>query len=146
MFPGPFRPKPWGRTPAATRSWTMALEAAPDYETARWHSGYVRVDNHWVKFDEVSASAPQNKRLAAYRRPSREKSRETEEDQMALAAWCKKAGLPDQWRAHLGNILTLNPDHQEARALLGYQRVGGVWLTPAGNLGGQCGRRQPSPH
>ena len=38
------------------------------------------------------------------------------EDQLALAGWCKKAGLLDQWRAHLGNVLTLNPDHQEARA------------------------------
>ena len=107
----------------------LALEAAPDYPPARWHSGYVRADNRWVKFDEVPALAPQNQRLAAYRR-IREKYRETVEDQLALAAWCKKAGLLDQWRAHLGNVLALNPDHQEARAALGYQRVDGIWLTP----------------
>ena len=77
----------------------------------------------------MPAAAPQNQRLAAYRR-LREKYRETVEDQLALAAWCKKAGLQDQWRAHLGNVLALNPDHQEARSLLGYQRVDGVWLTP----------------
>jgi hypothetical protein len=106
-----------------------ALEAAPDYAAARWHSGYVRANNCWVKFDEVHASAPQDERLAVYRR-LREKYRETVEDQLALAAWCKKAGLQDQWRAHLGNVLALNPDHAEARGLLGYQRVDGVWLTP----------------
>jgi len=106
-----------------------ALEAAPDLATARWHSGYVWANNRWTKFDEMSAVAPQNQRLAAYR-GHREKHRETVEDQLALAAWCKKAKLQDQWRAHLGNVLTLNPDHREARALLGYQRVDGVWLTP----------------
>ena len=49
---------------------------------------------------------------------------------MALAKWCKTAGLQDQWRAHLGNVLALNPDHQEARTMLSYKRVDGVWLTP----------------
>ena len=106
-----------------------ALEAAPDFAAAHWHSGYVRADNRWVKFDEVSATGPQADRLATYHR-LREKYRETVEDQLALAGWCKKAGLQDQWRAHLGNVLALNPDHPEARAQLGYQRVDGVWLTP----------------
>ena len=77
-----------------------------------------------------------SQRLAAYRR-IREKYRETVEDQLALAGWCKKAGLHDQWRAHLGNVLALNPDHQEARGLLGYQRVNGIWLTPQEIAAGQ---------
>jgi len=106
-----------------------ALEASPDYAPARWHSGYVWADNRWLKFDEVPAQASQNRRLADYR-SLRHKYRETVEDQLALAAWCKKVGLVNQWRAHLGNVLALNPDHQEARSLLGYQRVDGVWLTP----------------
>lgn len=105
-----------------------ALEAVPDLAPARWHSGFVRADNSWVKFDERPAST-QNQRLAAYLL-FRAKYRETVEDQWALAAWCKKANLQDQWRAHLGNVLALNPDHAEARALLGYQRVDGVWLAP----------------
>ncbi|MGA2259723.1 MAG: hypothetical protein ABSG53_34025, partial [Thermoguttaceae bacterium] len=106
-----------------------ALEAAPDLAAARWHSGFVWADHRWMKFDEVSPSAPQTQRLAVYR-GLREKYRETVKDQLALAAWCKKAGLQDQWRAHLGNVLALNPDHQEARGLLGYQLVDGIWLTP----------------
>ena len=118
-----------GENPRREALLDLALEAAPDYPPARWNSGYVRADNRWVKFDELHVSAAQNQRLAAYRR-NREKYRETVEDQLALAKWCKNAGLLDQWRAHLGNVLALNPDHQEARALLGYQRVDGVWLTP----------------
>jgi hypothetical protein len=114
-----------------------ALETAPGYAAARWHSGYVRADTRWVKFDEMSATALQDQRLATYHR-LREKYRETVEDQLALAGLCKKAGLQDQWRAHLGNVLALNPNHQEARALLGYQRVDGLWLTPQEIVGAKA--------
>ena len=105
-----------------------ALEAVPDHAAAHWHSGYVWADNRWIKFDDVPALMPKNQRLAVYR-ALREKYRQTVEDQLALAAWCKKAKLQEQWRAHLGNVLTLNPDHPEARTLLGFQRVDGIWLT-----------------
>jgi hypothetical protein len=88
----------------------------------------VRAENRWVKFDALPVSAAQNQRLAAYHR-LRDKYRETVEDQLALAAWCKKSGLQDQWRAHLSNVLVLNPDHKEARTLLGYQQAEGIWLT-----------------
>lgn len=106
-----------------------ALEASPNHAAARWHSGYVRADNRWVKFDEVPALLSQDQRLATYRR-LRANYAETVDDQLALARWCKKAKLDQQWRAHLGNVLQLNPDHQEARALLGYRLVDGIWLTP----------------
>ncbi|MGD0900642.1 MAG: polymorphic toxin-type HINT domain-containing protein [Thermoguttaceae bacterium] len=59
----------------------------------------------------------------------RDKCGDTVEPQLKLARWCKEAGLPEQWRAHLGHVLQLDPDNQEARAALGYQRVGGGWMT-----------------
>ncbi len=118
-----------GENPRRDALLDLALEAAPDYPPARWNSGYVRSDNRWVKFDEVSSSATESQRLAVYQR-LRGSFRDTVEDQMALAKWCKTAGLQDQWRAHLGNVLALNPDHQEARTMLSYKRVDGVWLTP----------------
>jgi hypothetical protein len=105
-----------------------ALEEAPDLPAAHWNSGDVWSDKHWVKFDDPSV-AGNKPRLAAYLH-NREKYRNTVEDQLALAKWCKTAGLKDEWRAHLGNVLALNPDHAEARAALGYQLVDGVWMTP----------------
>lgn len=105
-----------------------ALEAAPEYPPARWHSGYVWAENRWMKFDDRSA-AGKNPRLEVYL-SKRDKYRNTVNDQLALAKWCKTAGLKDQWRAHLGNVLALNPDQKEARAALGYALVDGVWLTP----------------
>jgi hypothetical protein len=105
-----------------------ALAEAPDLPAAHWLSGEVWSDKHWVKFDDPSVVG-KKPRLAAYLN-NREKYRNTVEDQLALAKWCKTAGLKDEWRAHLGNVLALNPDHAEARAALGYQLVDGVWLSP----------------
>ncbi len=105
-----------------------ALEASPDLPAAHWHNGQVWADKHWVKFDDPSVIG--NKpRLDAYL-SKRGKYGNTVADQLALAKWCKTAGLKDEWRAHLGNVLSLDPDNKEARAALGYELVDGVWLTP----------------
>ena len=105
-----------------------ALEEAPDHPAARWQSGYVRSGKQWVKFDEVPEMAAKDQRLADYQR-IRQRYADTVEGQLELARWCKKARLPEQWRAHLGHVLQLDPDQKEARTLLGYQRVNGRWLT-----------------
>jgi hypothetical protein len=105
-----------------------ALEAAPDLPAAHWDSGYVWSGNRWTKFDDPSA-AGKGPRLDVYL-SKRDSYHNTVEDQLALAKWCKTAGLKDQWRAHLGNVLALNPDQKDAREALGYQLVDGVWLTP----------------
>ncbi len=55
-----------GENPRRDALLDLALEAAPDYSPARWHSGYVKADNRWVKFDEVSSSATESERLAVY--------------------------------------------------------------------------------
>ena len=68
-----------------------ALEEAPDLPAAHWNSGDVWSDKHWVKFDDPSV-AGNKPRLAAYLH-NREKYRNTVEDQLALAKWCKTAGL-----------------------------------------------------
>jgi hypothetical protein len=105
-----------------------ALEEAPDHPAARWQSGYVRSGGRWVKFEELPELASQDQRLAAYRR-MRDKFGDTVEAQLELARWCKRARLPEQSRAHLGHVLQLDPDHQEARALLGYKWINGTWMT-----------------
>jgi hypothetical protein len=46
-----------------------------------------------------------------------------------IAEWCQEAGLDEQRRRHLVAILGLNPDHAEARRLLGYSRYGSKWMT-----------------
>ena len=53
----------------------------------------------------------------------------TVEAQWNMAEWCKEAGLVQQRKLHLQNVLSLNPEHVEARKALGYQRYGSRWLT-----------------
>jgi len=104
------------------------LERDPDCALARWHSGYVREDNRWVKFDAQAKRSPDDASLAEYRRLRRE-SEETVEGRLQLAGWCSTHKLPDQARAHLTEVLRMDPNHAEARRRLGHRRVGGVWLS-----------------
>jgi hypothetical protein len=53
----------------------------------------------------------------------------TVEDHWSMAEWCKEVGLLDQRRKHLQAVITLTPDHVDARKALGYQRYGSRWLT-----------------
>ena len=47
------RAEPEGKNSRCATYLDEALDAAPDFAPARWHSGFVRADNRWVKFDEV---------------------------------------------------------------------------------------------
>jgi len=104
------------------------LERDPDCALARWHSGYVREDARWVKFDAQAKRSTDDATLAEYRRLRRE-SEETVEGRLQLAGWCSTHKLPDQARAHLTEVLRMDPNHAEARRRLGHRRVGGVWLS-----------------
>ncbi|MEX0936544.1 MAG: HEAT repeat domain-containing protein [Pirellulales bacterium] len=56
---------------------------------------------------------------------------DTVESHWKLAEWCADNGLDAQRRSHLERIVRLQPDHAEARRLLGYRDVDGQWLTRA---------------
>jgi HEAT repeat protein len=53
----------------------------------------------------------------------------TAEGHWQMAEWCKEAGLLDERKRHLTQVVTLEPDHEEARAALGYLLVGSRWMT-----------------
>lgn len=54
---------------------------------------------------------------------------DTVEAQLALATWCRERKLIDQSRSHLRRVIQLDPEHEEARSQLGFQRHAGQWLT-----------------
>ena len=57
---------------------------------------------------------------------------ESADEQVELAHWCVRAGLPTQAEAHLLGAIRADPDHEEARSLLGFRlRADGRWLTDA---------------
>ena len=102
-----------------------ALQAVPDFAPARWQSGFVKVDHHWTKVDEVPPPAAKSP-LATYRQ-IRDGYPRNLGGQLELARWCAKKKLIDQQRAHLTRVLELDPDHAEARAELGFKQIDGVW-------------------
>ncbi len=54
---------------------------------------------------------------------------DTVDGQWQLAEWCRTNNLDAQREEHLQRIIELDPDHAEARRLLGYDRVGNRWMT-----------------
>ena len=49
--------------------------------------------------------------------------------QIELAEWCKEHKLPKERKRHLARVIELDPEHREARRLLGYYFLEGEWKT-----------------
>jgi hypothetical protein len=56
-------------------------------------------------------------------------SADTVEAHWKLAEWCREHNLREQAQRHLTRILELDPNHQQARALLGFRKKDGQWMT-----------------
>ena len=105
----------------------QALAIAPDYPSANWHLGRIRAGNAWRPVDEVAYDWARDKRLAEYRE-RRLTCPLAVKDQLRLATWCGDAGLADEERIHLMNVVRLCPSHTVALRRLGMQRYQGQWL------------------
>jgi hypothetical protein len=53
----------------------------------------------------------------------------TVEGHWKMAEWCRERSLEALRETHLREILKLDPEHEKARSLLGYQRLSGQWMT-----------------
>jgi hypothetical protein len=117
----------YGLTAERDRLLEKASEQAPDYAPARWHQGYVKFKNKWLRAVELPQFLQDDKRFAQY-----EKIREGHGDDLAghleLANWCSKRALNEQERAHLSQVLRFDPNHLEARGRLGFLRIDGEWM------------------
>ncbi len=78
--------------------------------------------------DQVRQHKPLQPEQAAYRQRSVQTA-DTPEGHWELAEWCQEQGLLSEKRSHLRRLVELDPDHAEARRVLGYQRVGERWMT-----------------
>jgi len=114
--------------PHRSRLLRALLDHVPNYGPARWQAGFLQSYNQWLLLDELADFANRDRNLTEYRR-QRDRATDTVESQLALAQWCDKHKLADQRRAHLTRVLELNPDHPDARQMLGYRRVNGLWIS-----------------
>lgn len=53
----------------------------------------------------------------------------TAEGHWQMAEWCKEAGLLEERKRHLTQVIAFNPEHEEAHAALGLLKVGSRWMT-----------------
>lgn len=81
-----------------------------------------------VRRSAVGRVSPVSPAQAEYRRRAPTVS-DTPEAQLALANWCRDNGLGDELRVHLRRVLEFDPEHAEARRLLGHQQLNGQWVT-----------------
>lgn len=92
----------------------------------------VAVESPWGRVHlprtDVASVTPQSPAHAEYRRRAPTVS-DTADSQMALALWCRDRGLGDELRVHAARVLELDPEHEQARQLLGYRQVNGQWMT-----------------
>lgn len=56
---------------------------------------------------------------------------DTVEGHWKLSEWCREHNLYDIRKRHLERIIELDPDHVEARRLLGFTKTDGAWKTQA---------------
>jgi hypothetical protein len=72
---------------------------------------------------------PEPAAMAEYRERA-EKATRTVDSQWQLAQWCKENKLKPQMDTHARMLLEIDPEHVEARRLLGHQRIKGSWQDP----------------
>jgi hypothetical protein len=54
---------------------------------------------------------------------------DTVDGQWKLAEWCRERRLTALRETHLKRVVSLDPDHMEARRALGYYKIDGQWVT-----------------
>jgi hypothetical protein len=113
----------------ADREKTLAAarELAPDHKPVMWQSGMVEVNNRWTKIDDVPVLANRDSGLGAYEK-QRDRAADSLAGQLNLARWCANRGMMEQSRAHYTRALEFDADNAEARAALGFRRVGNNWV------------------
>lgn len=102
----------------------------PDLVVARGHLGQVRHGKAWIDFEELVTLPAEVQKRRDYEM-ARESAPDTLEGQLELANWCQRLGLLDQERAHLGRVLSFDPEHGAVRSRLGFVRRNGEWVSSA---------------
>ena len=115
-----------------------AIKSDRNNSLAHWRLGELQANKQWVRVEDAQKQAASDRRLPEYQ-DLRAKSRDTLEDQLALAKWCRKAGLFDEARFHWANVLAADPNNADALiAALGCP----LDRRPTDDDGTNCGRQE----
>lgn len=57
--------------------------------------------------------------------------KDTVDDQLALAEWCRERRLDEAKRVHAARVIELEPENAAARLMLHHEKIDGIWRTRA---------------
>jgi hypothetical protein len=121
-----------GLTVERLKHLTTAMVIDPAHPVARALSGFVKDGATWRKSEAMTdrhvADAEAAPKLNEYAE-RRARTPDTADGHWNLAQWCQKQGLHDESRAHLWNVLRLDPKREAAWKQLGYKKVGNRWVS-----------------
>jgi len=106
----------------------QALKLDPNFAPARWQSGFVKWDDEWRTFEQISRIVKGDEQLAEYRK-RRDALVDTADSHRALARWCRKNKLIDEERIHWARALEFDANDAEALNGLGLQLYEGRLLS-----------------
>lgn len=81
-----------------------------------------------LKADQVKEVEQPSSTEAEYE-TLRHQQPDTPDGHWALAEWCREHKLSDLRKQHLERIVELDPNHRQARGLLGFNQIAGQWKT-----------------
>ena len=95
-----------------------------------WQSGFVKGTDQWLTYDEAVALSVSDEKRQRYE-TERAAAGESGEEQLRLASWCGRNGLPERERAHLLVALKIDPRLQNERLMrrAGFEPVLGHWMS-----------------
>jgi hypothetical protein len=120
----------YGRNELRNELLRKALQLDPHNETIQSQLGRVKVGDQWIDPSRATIdhdSSPEYREYAEVRQANPD----TVAGQLAVANWCRDRQLAVRERAHLERVVWLDPNHEEARRRLGFQRVQNRWVSPA---------------
>ncbi len=85
--------------------------------------------SRWVARSEVKSITTAETLDDQYLKKSKDLKDDDVEGRLKLAKWCTDRGLPERAKDEYRKIIAAEPDHEDARTALGYQRHMGQWLT-----------------
>jgi len=98
---------------------------------------YIKLQTKWgpleIPLTDIQGMEESNPITDEYNK----KRAELADKHFELAMWCKEKGLKEEMKKELESVIALNPDHEGARAELGYVRKEGAWVKknePKGEL------------
>lgn len=106
----------------------QTLQADPEHQLARWHSGQVLHNGKWQSLEQIERRVSSDPRWQEYRQRVAEGT-DTLEAHAQLARWCRTEGLQLEKQWHWYNVLRHDARNREALGALKLRPYQGSYLT-----------------